>query len=94
MKLANPLVHPALLIPEVLNNIISNLPPSSQAKVARVCCLWWKTAIDLLWHTLDDWHNLFRIAGSLHTAKRREGELIGVGPVQLVSATAHLSSDF
>ena len=73
-------VHPALLVPEILDNILSSLGKTSQAHAARVCHLWWEAAISLIWHTLDDWHHLFRIAGPLHIAARRPDELTAVSP--------------
>ena len=47
-------VHPALLVPEILDNILSSLGKTSQAHAACVCHLWWEAAISLIWHTLDD----------------------------------------
>jgi hypothetical protein len=57
--------YDALIISEIVSQIIASLDKPSIARAALVTTLWRDIAIELLWSTLDDWHALLKTAGNL-----------------------------
>jgi hypothetical protein len=59
-------MHRVLKIPEILHHILKELQQSDQARAGRVCVAWSAVALRLVWENLDDWIDLFSVAGKIH----------------------------